>query len=50
MINAEGYYIELLKPIIPELMVVKDTKYLPLDRIQVKLESELEIFKNRFGD
>jgi DNA polymerase-1 len=52
--EVDGYLhideIEVLKPIIPDLMVKKDTKWLPLDRIQVKLESELEIFKNRFGD
>ncbi|HLD98236.1 MAG TPA: DNA polymerase [Candidatus Nanoarchaeia archaeon] len=52
--EADGYLhvneIDMLKPIIPNLMVVKDTKWLPLDRIKVKLESELEIFKNRFGE
>ena len=42
--------IEELTPIIPELMVVKDTKWLPLDKIEVPLESEIEIFNNRWGD
>jgi len=42
--------IEELTPIIPEIMVIKDTKWLPLDKIKVPLESEIEIFNNRWGD
>jgi DNA polymerase-1 len=42
--------IEELTPIIPELMVIKDDEWLPLDLIEVPLESEIEIFNNRWGD
>lgn len=52
--EVDGYVheseIDLLTEWVPKLMVQKDNIYLPLDRIKVKLESEFEIYKNRWGD
>lgn len=42
--------LELVKNNLEKIMVEKTDKYLPLSIIQVKLESELEIFKERWGD
>lgn len=39
--------IEILKPIIPKIMVEKPY---PVSLINIKLDSEMEVFNNRFGD
>lgn len=48
--NVHQTEIELFKSIIPQLMVEKTDKYLPLSLIKVKLESEFEVFNSRWGD